>query len=98
MSTPPAMPIRSGWTMITRAARVIAAETEWVEPVYPGEQLYTQSSIVDIVARQGKAGVGIYISQEEQVLNSRQQIVLRRRHTLAVFPDKKFTGVPKDVK
>jgi hypothetical protein len=42
--------------------------------------------------------LGIYISQEEQVLNSHQQIVLRRRHTLAVFADKKFAGAPKDVK
>jgi hypothetical protein len=64
-----------------------------------GEQLSTQSSIIDIVARQGKTGLGIYISQEELVLNDRQQIVLRRRHTLAVFPDKKFAAAqPKDAR
>ena len=63
---------------------------------YLGEQLSTRSFIVDIVARQGKAGLGIYISQEEQVLNAQQQIVLRRRHTLAVFPDKEFAAAPKD--
>jgi hypothetical protein len=40
--------------------------------------------------------LGIYISQEEQVLNAQQQIVLRRRHTLAVFPDKEFAAAPKD--
>ena len=88
------LPLPSEYTNVRNAG----SETEWVEPVYPGEQLSTQSSIVDIVARQGKAGLGIYISQEEQVLNSHQQIVLRRRHTLAVFPDKKFAGAPKDVK
>lgn len=68
--------------------RNAGSETEWLQPVYLGEQLSTQSSIVDIVARQGKAGLGIYISQEEQVLNAQQQIVLRRRHTTAVFPAK----------
>jgi uncharacterized protein len=88
------LPLPSEYTNVRNAG----SETEWIEPVYPGEQLSTQSSIVDIVARQGKAGLGIYISQEEQVLNSHQQIVLRRRHTLAVFPDKKFAGAPKDVK
>jgi hypothetical protein len=40
--------------------------------------------------------LGIYIRQEEQVSNDRQEIVLRRRHTLAVFPDKKFSAVQKD--
>ncbi len=50
--------------------RNAGSETEWLQPVYLGEQLSTQSSIVDIVARQGKAGLGIYISQEEQVLNA----------------------------
>ena len=66
------------------------------QPAYLGEQLSTQSTIVDIVARQGKAGLGIYISQEEHVLNFKQEIVLRRRHTLAVFPDKKFAAEKKD--
>lgn len=75
--------------------RNAGSETEWLQPVYLGEQLSTQSSIVDIVARQGKAGLGIYISQEEQVLNAQQQIVLRRRHTTAVFPDKQFIGTQK---
>lgn len=76
--------------------RNAGSETEWLQPAYLGERLSTQSSIVDIVARQGKAGLGIYISQEEQVVNERQEIVLRRRHTLAVFADKKFTAAQKD--
>jgi acyl dehydratase len=87
------LPLPSEYTNVRNAG----SETEWLEPAYLGEQLSTQSSIVDIVARQGKAGMGIYISQEELVLNDRQEIVLRRRHTLAVFPDKKFTAAqPKD--
>ena len=51
---------------------------------------------MDIVARQGRAGLGIYITQEEQILNARQEIVLRRRHTVAVFPAKKFSNDKKE--
>jgi acyl dehydratase len=86
------LPLPSEYTNVRNAG----SETEWLQPAYLGEQLSTQNAIVDIGARAGKAGLGIYISQEEQVLNARQQIVLRRRHTLAVFPDKKFTDAPKD--
>lgn len=78
--------------------RNAGSETEWLKPAYLGEQLSTQSEITDIVARQGKAGLGIYISQEEQVLNFQQEIVLRRRHTLAVFPQKKLADSAGDRK
>lgn len=86
------LPLPSEYTNVRNAG----SETEWVQPAYLGELLSTQSTIVDIVARQGKAGLGIYISQEEHVLNFKQEIVLRRCHTLAVFPDKKFTAEKKD--
>jgi acyl dehydratase len=88
------LPLPGEYTNVRNAG----SETEWTKPAYLGEQLSTQSTIVDIAARQGKAGLGIYITQEEQVLNSQQQIVLRRRHTLAVFPDKKFAGASKEPK
>src|SRR5688572_5417866 len=86
------LPLPAEYTNVRNAG----SETEWIEPAYLGDQLSTQSTIVDIVARQGKAGLGIYISQEEHVLNFKQEIVLRRRHTLAVFPDKKFAAEKKD--
>jgi acyl dehydratase len=86
------LPLPLDYTNVRNAG----SETEWLAPVYLGEQLSTQSTVVDIVARQGKSGPGIYISQEEHVLNAQQQTVLRRRHTLAVFPDKKFAGAVKD--
>jgi acyl dehydratase len=82
------LPLPAGYTNVRNAG----SETEWLQPAYLGEKLSTQSAITDIVARQGRAGLGIYISQEEQVLNFQQQIVLRRRHTLAVFPEKKLVG------
>ena len=78
------LPLPPGYTNVRNAG----SETEWIAPVYLGEQLFTRSCIVDIVAREGHTGLGIYITQEEQVLNSDEQFVLRRRHTLAVFPDK----------
>ena len=67
--------------------RNAGSETEWLKPVYPGEQLSTQSCLLDIVARQGRAGLGIYITQEEQIFNTYGDIVLRRRHTMALFPE-----------
>ena len=33
---------------------------------------------------------------EEQILNLAHEVILRRHHTLAVFPDKKFAGEKKD--
>jgi acyl dehydratase len=86
------LPLPREYTNVRNAG----SETEWIEPAYLGDLLAAQSAIIDITARQGKAGLGIYIGQEEQVLNARQQIVLLRRHTLAVFPDKQFAGAPKD--
>jgi acyl dehydratase len=82
------MPLPNQYTNVRNAG----SETEWLQPAYVGEQLSTQSTIVDIVERQGKAGLGIYISQEEEVLNAQQEIVLRRRHTLAVFANRKFSA------
>jgi acyl dehydratase len=88
------LPLPKNYTNVRNAG----SETEWLQAVYPGEQLSTQSCVVEIVARPGRAGLGIYVTQEEQVLNSRQEIVMRRRHTVAVFPEKKFSGPQKDSK
>src|SRR5215467_15063013 len=81
------LPLPDGYTNVRNAG----SETEWLHPAYVGEQLSAHSHIVDIVARQGRAGFGIYITQEEQILNSRQQIVMLRRHTVAMFAEKKFS-------
>src|SRR6185295_2593769 len=85
------LPLPDGYTNVRNAG----SETEWLQPAYVGEQLSTRSRIVDIVARQGRAGLGIYITQEEQILNSRQEIVMRRRHTVAMFPARKFSDEKK---
>jgi acyl dehydratase len=82
------LPLPAEYTNVRNAG----SETEWLEPVYLGEQLSTRTRITDIVARQGKAGLGIYITQEEQLFNSGGRVVLRRVHTLAVFPDRKYSA------
>jgi acyl dehydratase len=86
------LPLPPGYTNVRNAE----SETEWLQPAYIGEQLSTQTRVVDIVARQGRAGLGIYVTQEEDILNPRQEIVMRRRHTVAVFPEKKFSDDEKD--
>jgi hypothetical protein len=86
------LPLPDGYTNVRNAG----SETEWLQPAYVGEQLSTRSRIVDIVARQGRTGLGIYITQEEQILNSRQEIVMRRRHTVAMFPAKTFYDPKKE--
>jgi len=82
------LPLPPGYTNVRNAG----SETEWLEPAYLGEQLSARGKIVDMSAREGKMGLGIYIGEEEQVLNSRQRIVLRRKHTLAVFPQRNFAA------
>ena len=86
------IPVPANYTNVRNAG----SETTWLKPVYPGDQLSTQSCLVDIVARQGKAGLGIYITQEEQILNADGEVVLRRRHTMALFPETKLRKTPKE--
>lgn len=78
------LPVPDHYTNVRNAG----SETEWVKPVCLGEQLYSQSRIVDIVERKGRMGVGIYVTQEEQILNAEEEVVLRRRHTIALFPER----------
>ncbi|MGZ9130679.1 MAG: FAS1-like dehydratase domain-containing protein, partial [Candidatus Binatia bacterium] len=86
------IPVPANYTNVRNAG----SETEWLQPVYPGESLLTQSCLVDIIARQGRAGLGIYITQEEQILNSGGETVMRRRHTMALFPEAKLAGAAKE--
>jgi acyl dehydratase len=70
--------------------RNAGGELEWLAPVYVGDRLALESAIVDIAARQGKAGLGIYVTREERVLNQQGEIVLKRRQTLARFPKTEY--------
>src|SRR4029453_13669460 len=86
------LPLPTGYTNVRNAG----SETEWLQPAYVGEQLSTRSRIVDIVGPQGRTGMGIFITKEEQILNSRQDIVMPRRHTVAMFPAKTFSDPKKE--
>jgi len=86
------VPVPKHFTNVRNAG----SETEWLKAVYPGEQLSTRSAVVDIVARQGRAGPGIYITQEEQILNNDGDIVMRRRHTMALFAEANLAGAAKE--
>jgi acyl dehydratase len=72
--------------------RNAGTEIEWLAPVYFGEELTVQTRLVDLVARQGRAGLGLYISQEEQVLNPADEIVARRHSTVVLFPETRLGG------
>ena len=69
--------------------RNAGSETEWLKPVHLGEALSCQSRIVDIMAREGRMGVGIYVTQTEEVHDGEGELVFIRRHTVALFPERK---------
>src|SRR4029077_11449089 len=86
------LPLPDGYTNVRNAG----SETEWLQPAYFGEQISTRSRIVDMYPRQGRTGLRIYLTQEEQILISGQEIDLRRSHTVAVFPERKFSDDKKE--
>ncbi|NIO11844.1 MAG: hypothetical protein GTO40_28990, partial [Deltaproteobacteria bacterium] len=69
-------------------ARNANTEIEWLRPVYFGEEFLSQTCIVDVVAKQGKAGIGIYVTREDRILDSNNEIVLKRQQTTVRFPRK----------
>ena len=75
------LPVPAAYTNVRNAG----SETEWVKPVHLGEPLTCQSRIIDITAREGRMGVGIYVTQVEEVRNAESELVFTRRHTVALF-------------
>ena len=75
------LPVPAAYTNVRNAG----SETEWLKPVHLGEPLTCQSRIVDITAREGRMGVGIYVTQVEEVRNAESELVFTRRHTVALF-------------
>ena len=78
------LPVPPAYTNVRNAG----SETEWLQPVHLDEPLSCQSHIVDITAREGKMGVGIYVTQLEEVRNGEGDLVFTRRHTVALFPER----------
>jgi hypothetical protein len=42
--------------------------------------------MTDISVREGRSGLGIYVTQEERITDSREELVGVRRHVMALFP------------
>lgn len=78
------LPVPPDYTNVRNAG----SETEWLKPVHLGEPLTCQSHIVDITAREGKMGVGIYVTQLEEVHDGEGELVFTRRHTVALFRER----------
>ena len=89
------LPLPKEYTNI-RNARNVQVELEWLRAVYLGEALSTQSGITDMVAREGKRGWGIYVTQENRILDERNEVVLRRRQTVVLLPESKFSQPSKN--
>lgn len=79
------LPVPPAYTNVRNAG----SENEWLKPVHLGEPLSCQSRIVDITAREGKMGVGIYVTQLEEVRDGEGELVFTRRHTVALFRERK---------
>ena len=70
-----------------RVTRNAGNEVEWLEPVYLGDRLSIQERTTDITARQGRYGLGIYITRETEIRNQDGVVVVRKTQTLAKFPE-----------
>ena len=67
-------------------------EVEWLQPLYMGDTLTLQHRLVDIVARQGRAGIGIYITRESEFRNGAGEIVVLLRATTVKLPASSTAG------
>lgn len=76
------LPWPSGYTDTRNAGN----EVEWVRPVYLGDQLTIEHRIVDLVARHGRAGIGIYLTRESVFRNQTGEEVVRLRATTVKLP------------
>ena len=61
-------------------------EIEWLGEVYIGDRLAIQHRITDIVARQGRRGLGVYISRETLFGTQDGRTVARVHQTIVRFP------------
>ena len=67
-------------------ARNAENEIEWLAEVYIGETLVIMHRIIDIVARAGRRGLGVYITRETEYRTGDGRLVARLRQTVVRFP------------
>jgi len=71
--------------------RNVDNEIEWLEPVHVGDRLSVRHRILDIVARAGRRGLGVYITRETDYLRDGDDCVVAKvRQTVARFPKAKL--------
>jgi acyl dehydratase len=76
------VPVLTGYTNTRNAG----TELEFLAPIYVGDRISVQTHIVDITARRGRTGLGIYITRVLEFRNQDGEIVIRRRQALAKYP------------
>ena len=64
-------------------------QLEWFEPVQIGERISIRHRIADIVARAGRAGLGIYITRETEYFRRDGELVARVKQTIVRLPRSK---------
>lgn len=64
-------------------------EVEWLQPLYMGDTMTVQHRLVDIVARQGRAGIGIYVTRQSEFRNGAGEMVVLLRATTVKLPASK---------
>jgi len=65
-------------------------EIEWLAPVFIGDRLSVQHRITGIVARQGRRGLGVYLTRESEFRNQDLLPVVRTRQTVVRFPRQRY--------
>lgn len=67
-------------------ARNAGLEIEWLRPVCVGERLAINYRIVDIRARQGRAGLGVYVTRVAEYAAGPGDVVARVEQTIVRLP------------
>jgi acyl dehydratase len=76
------VPVLSGYTNTRNAG----TELEFLAPIYVGDQISVQTHIVDITARRGRTGLGIFVTRILEFRNQHGEPVIRRRQSLGKYP------------
>ncbi len=82
------MPMPKGFTN----ARNAGNEVEWLAPVFVGDRLTVRHRLVDIVARKGRAGIGIYVTRESEFSRPNGEVAVRLTATGVRLQDRGAGG------
>jgi acyl dehydratase len=75
------VPVLSGYTNTRNAG----TELEFLAPIYVGDRIVVQTHIVDITARKGRTGLGIFVTRVLEFRNQDGVPVIRRRQALGKY-------------